>query len=277
MRSTTRTAFAGLALVALCAGVAPSPAPSPLPQPSPSTMPTNVPAPSSAAPIAAPTGAPGPVPTGAPSAAPRTPGRPNSRASAAPGAAKASFQTPYYNVETDVISYKGNGDFTMPNKVTFSRPGSDGTADRAEGNDKRGTVSLIGNVVIHDNGNAPEAATEDEYAKGGPSTLTCDKLDVDSKAKIYVATGHVHFEQGDRKADSDHATLNRTAGTLHLEGHLTMLQGASTMRADDANYNLNTKRFEVTGKPVVIKQPVPTPEPGSVSPSPKPKKRRIPF
>lgn len=176
-----------------------------------------------------------------------------------------------------MISYKGNGDFTMPNKVAFSRPGSDGTADRAEGNDKRGTVSLIGNVVIHDNGNAPEAATEDEYAKGGPSTLTCDKLDVDSKAKIYVATGHVHFEQGDRKADSEHATLNRTAGTLHLQGHITTSEGASTMRADDANYNLNTKRFEVTGKPVVIKQPVPTPEPGSVTPSPKPKKRRIPF
>lgn len=261
MRSTTRTAFAGLALVALCAGVAPSPAPSPLPQPSPSTMPTNAPAPSSAAPVAA----------------PRTSGRPNPRASAAPAAAKASFQTPYYKVDTDVISYKGNGDFTMPNKVTFSRPGSDGTADRAEGNDKRGTVSLIGNVVIHDNGNAPEAATEDEYKKGGPSTLTCDKLDVDSKAKIYVATGHVHFEQGDRKADSDHATLNRTAGTLHLQGHITTSEGTSTMRADDANYNLNTKRFEVTGKPIVIKQPVPTPEPGSVTPSPKPKKRRIPF
>jgi lipopolysaccharide assembly outer membrane protein LptD (OstA) len=232
VRSAARTSLAGLALVALCAGVAPSPAPTRAPTPAPK-------------------------PTA--------------------GAAKAALETPYYKVETDVISYKGNGDFTMPNKVAFSRPGSDGTADRAEGNDKRGTVSLIGNVVIHDNGTAPEAGSEDEYAKGGPSTLTCDKLDVDSKAKIYVATGHVHFEQGDRKADADRGMLNRSAGTLHLEGHVNTSEGASTMRADDANYNLNTKRFEVTGKPVVIKQPVPTPEPGSVTPSPKPKKRRIPF
>ena len=226
MRSATRTAFAGLALLAVCAGAGPSPSPSP-------------------------------------------------RASGAP---KVSFETPYYKVQSDVISRKGNGDFTMPNKVAFSRPGSDGTADRAEGNDKRGTISLIGNVVIHDNGNAPEAGSEDEYAKGGPSTLTCDRLDVDSKAKIYIAIGHVHFEQGDRKSDSDRGVLNRTAGTLHLTGHITTSEGASTLRADDASYDLNTKRFEVTGKPVVIKQPVPTAEPGSrVSPTPKPKKRRIPF
>ncbi|HEX3463432.1 MAG TPA: hypothetical protein VHS78_05215 [Candidatus Elarobacter sp.] len=259
MRSATRTTFAGLALVALCAGVARSPAPSPLPQPSASVAPSRSPSPS-----------PSPSLRAVPSAKPN--------ASAAPGTTKSALETPYYKVETDVISYKGNGDFTMPNKVAFSRPGSDGTADRAEGNDKRGTVSLIGNVVIHDNGNAPEAGSEDEYAKGGPSTLTCDQLDVDSKAKIYNAIGHVHFEQGDRKADADRGVLNRSSGTLHLAGHVNTAEGASTLRAEDANYNLNTKRFEITGKPVVIKQPVPTPEPGTVaSPSPKPKKRRIPF
>ena len=204
---------------------------------------------------------------------------PSARASAKPSAApKATMETPYYKVETEDVSFKDNGDFTMPKHVTFSRPGSDGTADHAEGNSKRGTISLFGNVVIHDNGNAPEAGGEDEYAKGGPATLTCDQLDVDSKAKVYTAIGHVHFEQGDRKADAEHGVLNRTTGMLRLQGHVKTIDSGSSLRADDMEYNLTTKRFEANGKPVTIKQPVPTPEPGSVaSPSPKPKKRRIPF
>ena len=172
---------------------------------------------------------------------------------------------------------KGNGDFTMPHKVEFSRPGSDGTADRAEGNTKRGTVSLFGNVVIHDNGKAPEAGSNDEYAKGGPSTLTCDQLDVDSKTKIYTAIGHVHFTQGTRDMVADRGVLNRKTGMLHLDGHVKTKDGESSMTANNMDYNLNTKRVEANGKPIVIKQPVPTPEPGSATPSPKPKKRRIPF
>jgi lipopolysaccharide export system protein LptA len=215
-----------------------------------------------------------PSPSPAPARAAKT------TASPAPNAAsKSSLETPYYRVETDEISYKGsNGDFTMPHKVTFSRPGSDGTADRAEGNQKRGTVSLYGNVVIHDNGNAPEAGAQaDEYAKGGPATLTCDQLDVDSKAKVYIAIGHVHFEQGSRKADAERGVLNRTTGMLRLEGNVRTVDGASSLTAQNLDYNTNTKHVEANGKPIVIKQPVPTPEPGSATPTPKPKKRRLPF
>jgi lipopolysaccharide export system protein LptA len=251
MSSFARTSFAGLALVALCAGVAPSPSPSTSPSPS--------------------------SPSARASAAPRATGKPSPVPAALTSPAKTSLETPYYKVETDEISYKGNGDFTMPHKVSFSRPGSDGTADRAEGNDKRGTVSLFGNVVLHDNGNAPEANSDDEYAKGGPSTLTCDQLDVDSKTKIYTAIGHVHFEQGARKADAEHGVLNRSNGMLHLEGHVKTVDGESSLAADNIDYNLNTKRVEANGKPILMKQPVPTPEPGSASPSPKPKKRRIPL
>ena len=235
LRSLARTSLAGIALVALCAGVAPSPSPSP-------------PAP------------PSPRPSGSPSASPR-----------------ASLETPEYRIETDDITRKGNGDFTMPHKVAFSRPGSDGTADRAEGNDKRGTVSLFGNVIVHDNGNAPEAGSQDEYAKGGPSTLTCDQLDIDSKSKIYTAIGHVHFTQGARDMVADHGVLNRKTGMLRLEGHVKTKENESSMTAQNLEYNLNTKHVEGNGKPIVIKQPVPTPEPGSITPSPKPKKRRLPF
>jgi lipopolysaccharide assembly outer membrane protein LptD (OstA) len=235
MRSLARTSLAGIALVALCAGVAPSPSPAPAPAGSPSARPS-------------------------PSASPR-----------------ASLETPEYRLETDEIAKKGNGDFTMPHKVAFSRPGSDGTADRAEGNTERKTVSLFGNVVVHDNGNAPEAGSQDEYAKGGPSTLTCDQLDVDSKSKIYTAIGHVHFTQGARDMVADRGVLNRKTGMLRLVGHVKTKENESSMTAQDLEYNLNTKHVEGNGKPIVIKQPVPTPEPGSATPSPKPKKRRIPF
>ncbi len=187
------------------------------------------------------------------------------------------LETPEYRIETDDIMRKGNGDFTMPHKVAFSRPGSDGTADRAEGNDKRGTVSLFGNVIVHDNGNAPEAGSQDEYAKGGPSTLTCDQLDVDSKSKIYTAIGHVHFTQGARDMVADRGVLNRKTGMLRLAGHVKTKENESSMTAQDVDYNLNSKHVEANGKPIVIKQPVPTPEPGSATPSPKPKKRRHPV
>ena len=288
--------LAGLALVALCAGAGPSPTPAPsvAPPPAATAAPT---ASSSTAPAALPSAvplrspgaarssAPAPVPSAAApgsSSSPRPKDKPGRSASPGPSAAPArasrsSLETPFYKVETDEITYKGNGDFTMPHKVTFSRPGSDGTADRAEGNDKRGTVSLFGNVVLHDNGNAPEANSDDEYAKGGPSTLTCDQLDVDSKTKIYTAIGHVHFEQGARKADAERGVLNRGTGMLRLQGNVKTVDGESSLAAQNLDYNLNTKRVEANGKPIVMKQPVPSPEPGSATPSPKPKKRRIPL
>lgn len=209
--------------------------------------------------------------------APTPPGSASPTPSSAPKPGTSTLATPNYKIETDDISYHANGDFTMPHKVMFSRPGSDATADRAEGNYKRGTVRLIGNVVIHDNGNAPEASSNDEYAKGGPATLTSDQVDVDSKAKVYTAIGRVHFEQGNRTAVADHGVLNRSTGMLHLEGHVRTTEGESSMKADSLDYNLDSRKTKAVGSPIIIKQPVPTPEPGSVSPTPKPKKRRLPI
>lgn len=242
MRSVAFASFAAVTLLAVCAGAGPTPAPSA----SPKSVPSASPSPAASAPASAKPGLP-------------------------------SLDTPDYRIETDDISYKGNGDFTMPHHVALARPGSDAVADHAEGNQKRGTIKLFGSVVVHDNGNAPEAGSNDEYAKGGPSTLTCDELDVDSKAKIYTAIGHVHFEQGARKADAQRGVLNRGSGMLHLDGDVKTTDGASTLTAKELDYNLNTKKIVADGKPIVIKQPVPTPAPGSVTPTPKPKKLRLPF
>ena len=245
MRSFAFASFAALVIALVCAGAGPTPAPSATPA------------------------HPGPSPSGFPA-------HPLPSASA-PAPSLPSLETPEYRIETDDITYKGNGDFTMPHHVSLSRPGSDAVADRAEGNQKRGTIKLYGNVVVHDNGRAPEASDNDQYSKGGPSTLTCDELDVDSKAKIYIASGHMHFEQGARKADAERGVLNRGSGMVHLEGDVKTTDGTSTITAQNLDYNINSKKVLADGKPIVIKQPVPTPGPNSASPSPKPKRNRIPF
>ncbi|HEX3468020.1 MAG TPA: LptA/OstA family protein [Candidatus Elarobacter sp.] len=263
MRSVAFASFAGLTLAIVCAGAGPSPSPVATPSrasASPGTAPPHASTPS----------------TTPPSGAPHFPSPPP-RASSSPEPGLPALETAEYRIETDQITYKGNGDFTMPHHVSLSRPGSDATADRAEGNQRRGTIRLFGHVVVHDDGHAAEASDNDQYAKGGPSTLTCDELDVDSKAKVYIATGHMHYEQGTRKAEAERGVLNRGSGMLHLEGDVKTTDGASTLAAHQLDYNLNTKKVLADGKPIVIKQPVPSPEPGSVSPTPKPKRYRLPI
>jgi lipopolysaccharide export system protein LptA len=252
--------FAPAALLTLAVGLAGAAPPSPLPH-------------AGAQPVPSPSAAASALPPPGSTAPPETPA-----ASAAPAASDATaLDTPEYRLQTDTILWRGNGDFEMPHHVAFSRPGSDGTADSATGNQKRGTATLHGNVVVHDNGNAPEAH-DDEYAKGGPSTLTCDTLDVDSKAKIYTAIGHVHFEQGKRTATAERGVLDRRTGLLHLEGDVKTSDGESTMTAKTLAYNLVTKKVDAEGAPVKILQPVPTPGPNAAAKAtPAPKKRRLPF
>jgi len=254
-RRVARAACAALALAFACGAAAPTPAPS---------LPSRPAAPGSATPV--------------PAASPAAKNSPEPEAAPSESAA-STLETPDYRVESDTITWKGNGDFEMPHHVAFSRPGSDGSADSAKGNQKRGTATLIGNVVIHDNGRAPEAAGDDEYSKGGPSTLTCDQLDVDSKAKIYTAIGHVHFEQGKRTASAERGVLDRRTGELHLEGDVRTSDGESTLKASSLSYNTITKKVDAEGGgiPVTILQPVPTPAPGSVKATPPPKKRRLPI
>ena len=217
-----------------------------------------------AAGIAAP--APSPAPSPSPSAAPRASGA-------------ATLTTPQYTVETKEIDYQGNGDYTMPGPVKLTRPGSDATADSATGNAQAKTIALHGNVVVHDSGQAPEAtSTSDEYAKGGPSTLTTDELDIDALALVYTATGHVHYTQGKRELTAERGTLNRSTHKLHLEGNVRGREEDGTeLRASTIDYDTASKDYVVNGKPLTIIHPIPSPTPGppgaSPSPSPKPKHR----
>ncbi len=176
-------------------------------------------------------------------------------ASAAAGGS-ADLNTPAYHIVTDAAHTNLNtGDFEMPHKVHLTRPGTDAVADSAHGNSKLGTASLIGNVVVHDSGNAPEAGATNGYSGSGPATLLCDQLEIDSKAKLYTATGHVHFTQGTRSGTADKAILNRGSGMLHLEGSVRLTDNGSTLTGDSVDYNLNTKDADVHGNPAVMSQP----------------------
>jgi len=198
---------------------------------------------------------------------------------AAPAAAPGQngLSTPDYRIETSETHWNFNtGDFTMPHRVRFFRPGTDAVGDKANGNSKQGTATLIGSVVVHDSGNATEAG-DAAYKGSGPATLICDKLEIDSKQKLYTATGNVHFSQGARTGTADHAVLNRANGLLHLDGNVHLSENGSTLSADSVDYNLNTKDADVHGNPAAMTQPANRPAPPpSAPPSQKPKPKPSP-
>ncbi len=199
-----------------------------------------------------------PAPSARPSAAPRASAAPAPRA----GTNAGSLETKFYHIETDETDTNfGTGDFKMPHAVKFSRPGTDAVADSAEGNDKRGTVTLVGHVVVHDSGSA-QATIPGTAPSGGLSTLTCDRLEVDSKAKLYTAIGNVHFSQGGRNGSAQRGVLDRGNGTLRLEGGVSLTDPTSSLGANTVDYNLITKDVDVQGSPAVLKQ---TPQGGNGS------------
>ena len=194
-------------------------------------------------------------------------------AAAGPAPNPQTLSTPDYRIETSETHWNFNtGEFTMPHRVRFFRPGTDAVGDKANGNSKQGTATLIGSVVVHDSGNASEAG-DAAYRGSGPATLTTDKLEIDSKQRLYVATGNVHFSQGPRTGIADRAVLNRASGMLHLEGNVHLSENGSTLSADSVDYNLNTKDADVHGNPASMTQPANKPigPPPSATPKAKPK------
>jgi lipopolysaccharide assembly outer membrane protein LptD (OstA) len=176
------------------------------------------------------------------------------------------------HIATDKFDYNlNNGDFTIPGHFTATREGTDVTADRANGNSKKKMMHAEGNVVVHQNKPIPgsKANSLDER----PSTLTCDKLDVDGVRKLYSASGNMHFTQeGGREAISDTAVLDDANHHLHMEGHVHVKNGEQTIDANILDYD--TQSGEITGNGnVTISSPVETAPPGPARTA-KPKKKR---
>lgn len=208
-----------------------------------------------------------------PKPAPKKTARP---AAILPNPAAAGLDTPDYRIETTETHWNINtGAFDMPRRVRFFRPGTDAVSDKASGNSKQGTATLVGDVVVHDSGNAAEAGDQ-AYRGSGPATLTCARLEIDTRGKLYTATGNVHFSQGTRTGSADRAVLNRAAGMLHLEGNVHMNDSGSTISTDVLDYNLNTRDVETHGNPTVLTQPANRPVGPTQAPSAAPKAKPRP-
>jgi lipopolysaccharide assembly outer membrane protein LptD (OstA) len=172
------------------------------------------------------------------------------------------------HIQTDDVQYNLNtGNFTLKDRFTAVRQGTDITADRATGNSRRKLLHADGHVVVHQNepihgrGKASELTQE-------PSTLTCDKLDVDGVRQTYVATGNMHFTQADREATADSATLDEANHSLHMEGHVHVRNAEQSIDADALDYDTLSGDVQGRGN-VTIVSPVETP-PAVPLPSAKP-------
>ncbi len=152
------------------------------------------------------------------------------------------------------------GDYTMPDPVYITRPGGDVRADSAVGNSDDKTLTLTGHVVMHD-------------TRKKKATLTTDELAIDGNAKTYVATGHVHYLQGETNATSQNGSLDDDSKDLVLDGDVKIVRGASTLRADRVRYNTATGRGHAIAKAGTIEFPIAkaSPSPGaSATPTPTP-------
>ena len=189
----------------------------------------------------------------------------------------ASNVAGFSHIHTDKVQFNiNNGDFTIPGHFSATREGTDITADHATGNSKQKSLHAEGHVIVHE---THPAATPG--AKGGdlaqrPSTLTCDRLDVDGLKKIYYATGNMHFTQeGGREATSDSAVLDDAAHHLHMEGHVHVRNGDQFIDGDVLDYDTQSGELDANGN-VTITAPVETAAPGPPG-SPAPKKRKRVF
>jgi lipopolysaccharide assembly outer membrane protein LptD (OstA) len=189
---------------------------------------------------------------------------------AAVAAAPAAVTTRDFRIETDQTnSNLNNGDFTMPHRVKFFRPGTDVVGDSAKGNYKAGTVTITGHVVLHDNGESSEAQQAGAAPGGGPATLECNELQVDSKRKLYIANGNVVYMQGTRRVTAQNGRLDQSAHSLDLAGNVRLADGEQTLTAQTVHYDTLTKDVSTNGN-TVMSQPATKTFPGTASTLPTP-------
>jgi lipopolysaccharide assembly outer membrane protein LptD (OstA) len=189
----------------------------------------------------------------APPRSPQPKPKPAAHASGSPKAAaspgQASFDLGVWTVHASSLdaNFK-NGDFSTPNKVVMTREGGDVSADRANGNYKKQMLYLNGHVVMHDSqGNVESMAGGGQPTSPSPSTLTADQAQLDGAAKVYKATGNVHYTQADTNVTANAGTLNDTDHTLLLEGAVHITEGSRSMNAQRVLYNTESGSAHAQG------------------------------
>ncbi len=169
------------------------------------------------------------------------------------GAAGTQFNVGIWTVKmTSVdVNFK-TGDFATPNQVTMTREGGDITGDRANGNYKTKAATLYGHVVMHDSqGNFAGLASTNASSNRGPATLTADQVNIDGTAKVYTATGNVHYVQADTTVDAAKGVLNDGSHELDLKGNVRIVQGERNMKAEHVLYDTITGKAHAEGNVVM--------------------------
>lgn len=147
-------------------------------------------------------------------------------------------------VNTNEVQYNTlSGALLVPNALTGFSPGTDFRADRAVGNNKAGSFTMIGNVVVH-RFNYGKANNSSE-----PLTLWCDKLDITNRPQAtYTATGHVKVAQGDRTLVGPMLRLNDTTHIADMTGGVHGEEKPDrTFDAAELLYNTQTEDFKALG------------------------------
>jgi lipopolysaccharide export system protein LptA len=202
------------------------------------------------------------------------PAAPSPTPAAAPAAedrAGFSHVAGFDHIQTDDVKYNLNtGEFVLKDRFTAIREDTDITADSGSGNSKKKVLHAEGHVIVHSKkrveGHGASAVTEE------PSTLTCDRLDVDGTRKLYQANGSVHFTQEDRDATADSGTLDDARNVLHMEGHVHIRDKEQYLDADVVDYNTATGEMNAHGGPVSIRVPLETAAPAA-PPTARPRRR----
>ena len=186
-------------------------------------------------------------------------------------------QTRFGDLTVNFSEGEGNlktGDFVMPTTVTGHSSDGNFRADRAFGNSKRDEVTLIGHVLVHRLGGTGGGKKPTE-----PVTLTCDKLQIYNKRKIYIATGHVIVVQGDKTLTAPLMKLDDNSHDATLTGGVHAEQPPDrTFDAAEVLYNTKSEDFKALGgvQATFPLKASPTPgapqpaQPATTSPAPKP-------
>jgi lipopolysaccharide assembly outer membrane protein LptD (OstA) len=113
------------------------------------------------------------------------------------------------------------GDFTIPTPFTASREDITISGDRASGNASSQLVTIDGHIIVHMK-RSVSVTGQAAGSEQGPSTMTCDHLEIDAQSRHYHATGNVHYVQKERSMTADVADFDEASRRMRLEGHVAI-------------------------------------------------------
>lgn len=131
------------------------------------------------------------------------------------------------------------GDFVIPGAIYGKSATTDFRADRANGNDTAGYITLIGHVIVHSTGSAGPTARSRQ-----PLTITADSLRYDYHSDVYTATGNARAAQAGAvlsaavmRLDNPNHLANLSGGVHYQESNGRQLNtGALTYHTDSGDY-----------------------------------------